>query len=137
MTERLEQDTNPVVIKSELTAQVVPWPKFVEVEWGGIHGDNEYYSWSGDEIKVSYTNNGYYVECDYPMGSHIHFYIGWVNNRFSDVASVYFWQEYNDNNRVQVGKLKLDYSAPSSVEKDLAWKGKYKGDVFYLHCRLQ
>lgn len=136
-TERIEQDTEPVVLKNQLTTHIVPWPTFVEVEWGGKYGDNEYYSWSGDEVKVTCTSNGYFVECDYPGGSHLSFYIGWVNDRFKDVANVYFWQEYNNKNVVKVGKLKLNYSSPSSVEKDLSWLGKYKGDDFYLHCRLK
>lgn len=136
VTERIKQDTKPNSIPCSVTSHIVPWPTYVEVEWGGIHGDNEYYSWSGDEIKVTYTLNGYFVECDFPSGSHMHFYIGWVNNRLTDVSSVYFWQEYNASNKVSVGKLKLNYSSPSSIEKDLSWSGKYKGDVFYLHCRL-
>jgi len=135
VTERLKQDTDPVKIDNKVQSHIVPWPTYVEAEWGGSY-DN-YYSWSGDEIKVSYTSNGYYVECDYPGGSHIHFYIGWVNNRFMDVSNVYFWQEYDTSNKVSVGKLKLDYSSPSSIEKNLTWRGKYKGYEFYLHCNLK
>ena len=134
VTERLKQDTDPIRISSSIESHVVPWPTSVEIEWDGY---GEYYSWSGDEIKVTVTGNGYLVECDALYGSHVRFYMGWVNNRFADVANLYFSQEYNSSNVQQVGKLKLEYSAPSSIEKDLKWTGKANGKSYYLHCRLQ
>lgn len=133
VTERMEQDTEPVVLKSDITAQIVPWPRFIEFEYGDYNG---YYSWSGDEIKVSWTSNGYYVEADFPGGSHLHFYIGWVNNRFKDVSNLYFNVEYDSSAKFELGRLTLDYKSPSSIEKNLKWKGTYKGKEVYLSCDL-
>ena len=133
VTERIEQDTEPVVLKSDITAQIVPWPRFIEFEYGDYNG---YYCWSGDEIKVSWTSNGYYVEADFPGGSHLHFYIGWVNNRFKDVSNLYFNVEYDSSAKFEMGRLTLDYKSPSSIEKNLKWKGTHNGKEVYLSCDL-
>lgn len=133
VTERINQDTSPAVIRNRVTIEAVPWPKFVEIEYNGYDG---YYSWSGDEIKVTLTNNGYYVEADCTGGAHLHFYIGWVNNRFTDVANLYFYVEYDQSQRFEVGRIKLDYKDVSSIEKKLKWTGKHQGKDLYLGCEL-
>ena len=66
----------------------------------------------------------------------MHFYIGWVNNRFKDVSNLYFNVEYDSSAKFELGRLTLDYKSPSSIEKNLKWKGTYKGKEVYLSCDL-
>ena len=134
ITERIEQDGSPKVINNDLLIEAVPWPEFVSFETGKF---DSYYDWSGDEIKVTYTNNGYHVECDYPGGAHLKFNIGWVNNRFTDVANVYLHVEYDNSQDCQCGRLKLSSGEVSSVSKNLTWDGKYNGLWVSITCRLK
>lgn len=133
VTERIKQDTDPVVLKSQLTSHIVPWPKHIEIEYNGYDG---FYSWNGSEIKVKATANGYYVEADCHGGAHLHFYIGWVNDRFTDVSDLYFYVEYDQSRLMKVGRVPLDYYTTSSVEKHLKWKCNHQGKDLYLSCDL-
>jgi hypothetical protein len=134
--ERLEQDTKPDIIKGNILAEIVPWPTFVSiaVENGYLQ---DYYDWSNDEITVTLTSNGYLVKADYPGGAHLEFRIGWVNNRFADIANVYLKVDYDSSKGLSAGLIKLDYSQGSSIEKSLRWKGTYQGKEIIVSCRLK
>lgn len=134
--ERLEQDTKPDIIKGNILAEIVPWPTFVSiaVENGYLQ---DYYDWSNDEITVTLTSNGYLVKADYPGGAHLEFKIGWVNNRFADIANVYLKVDYDSSKGLSAGLIKLDYSQGSSIEKSLRWKGTYQGKEIIVSCRLK
>jgi hypothetical protein len=135
ITERIKQDEKPAVINNDATIEVIPWPKFVSINVEkGYYWD--YYDWSDDEIKVSLTPNGYFVEADYPAGAHLQFSIGWVNDRFTDIANIYLHVDYDDSKVLKAGRLKLDYKDVSSIEKDLRWKGTYQGKDIVITCKL-
>ena len=65
------------------------------------------------------------------------FRIGWVNNRFADIANVYLKVDYDSSKGLSAGLIKLDYSQGSSIEKSLRWKGTYQGKEIIVSCRLK
>ena len=74
---------------------------------------------------------------EHPGGAHLKFNIGWVNNRFTDVANVYLHVEYDNSQDCQCGRLKLSSGEVSSVSKNLTWDGKYNGLWVSITCRLK
>ena len=132
VTERKKQDTDPLMIKSKVTADVLP--VISHMSFSAEKGpDYVYGDWSKQKITVTRESKHFRVEAKNDDGSSLSFTIRTADYKFSDLASVQF--KSSSNQSVSVGSLKLDsFNLDSKYSKYVWWKGTYQGKDVSLYC---